>query len=275
LNGVQTALDGPNLPLTGAPGGAKTPLVGDRLTALIDAEAELLLNQLTTADGHALAGWDVQKGAATSTDDTLDAHAAAVRGLLAAYLATGNTAYRARAEAVFTRMDDTFYSPGGLIYTATPGATTVSYTPRRFAILEAALRDMYELVGARPGHAALGQLLQDRLGRLIKLVLNGWDDLNGDAIVDYATECLTLGPAPGLGSGMAPIGRGGLQMAERALSGELGSRCDSIDPNACADAGFGATRLYTPDREQDCVPEISAVQLPAALANQITFKIGQ
>ncbi len=43
----------PACPLTGAPGGAGTP-VSDRLDALIDAEAQLLLNSLTTADGHAL-----------------------------------------------------------------------------------------------------------------------------------------------------------------------------------------------------------------------------
>ncbi len=214
-------------------------------------------------------------GATTSTDDTLDAHTAAIRGLLAAYLATGDTTYRARAEAVFTRMDSVFYSPSGLIYTATPGATSVPYTPMRFAVLEAALRDLYELVGAKPGNAALGATLQNRIARLIKLVLNGWDDLNGDGLVEYNTECITLGPVPGFGNGVVNVGRGGLQMAERALSGELGSLCDTISVAACVAAGFPATRMYTPDRDMDCVPEISAVELPAALANQITFQIGQ
>jgi hypothetical protein len=273
--GLMTVLDDPSLPLTGAPGGKPRTLVSDRLDALIDAEARLLRDELTTADGHALAGWDVRQGKAASTDDTLDAHTAAIRGLLAAYLATGNSTYRDRARAVFTRMDQVFYDPAGLIYVATPGATTVSYTPRRFALLEGALRDVYQLVGNQPGQAALGELLQDRIARLIKLVLNGWDDLNGDGHVDYRTECITIGPVPGFGMGVVSVGRGGLQMAERALSGELGSACDSIDPATCVDGGFGATRLYTPDRENDCVPEISAAQLPAALANQITFQIGK
>ncbi|HVM68155.1 MAG TPA: hypothetical protein VMU14_24975, partial [Acidimicrobiales bacterium] len=227
------------------------------------------------ADGHALPGWDVVKGMPTSTDDTLDAHAAAIRGLLAAYLSTGDVSYRDRAKAVFTRMDQVFYDQGGLVYVTTPGAKTVSYTPVRFAVLEGALRDMYELVGNQPGEAALGKLLQSRISRLVKLVLNGWDDLNGDGFIDYQTECITIGPVPGFGMGVVTVGRGGLQMAERALSGELGSVCDSIDPAVCADAGFGATRTYTPDREKDCVPEISAAQLPAALANQITFQIGK
>jgi hypothetical protein len=246
--------------------------VSDRLAALIDGESQLLLNSLTTEDGHAYAGWDVKKMAATSTDDSLDSYTAAIRGLLAAYLASGNTAYRDRAKAVFTRMDQVFYDPGGLIYVATPGAKTVAYTPMRFAVLEGSLRDMYELVGAQPGEAALGKLLQNRIGRLIKLVLNGWDDLNGDNLVDYSTECITQGVVPGWGQGVATVGRGGLQMAERALSGELGSVCDSISEAACGDAG--GYEQYTPDRDHDCVPEISAAQLPSALANQITFQIG-
>jgi hypothetical protein len=39
------------------------------------------------------------------------------------------------------------------------------------------------------------------------------------------------------------------------------------------DAGqpFG---LFNPDRENDCVPNIAAAQLPSALANSVTFQIG-
>src|SRR5262249_23613282 len=163
----------------------------------------------------AFAGWDVGKGMPTSTDDTLDAHTAAIRGLLSAYLSTGDTTYRDRAKAVFNRMDQVFYDQAGLIYVATPGAKTVSYTPKRFAVLEGALRDMYELVGNQPGQAALGALLEKRIARLIKLVLNGWDDLNGDQMVEYPGECINVGPAPGFGGGQVPIPRGGLQMGER------------------------------------------------------------
>jgi hypothetical protein len=35
----------------------------------------------------------------------------------------------------------------------------------------------------------------------------------------------------------------------------------------------GVPRIVTTDREQDCVPEVSAVGLPAALANSITFTL--
>ncbi len=98
--GYQTLLDTTLLPLTGVPGGAGTTLY-DRLTTLIDAESQLLMNSLTTADGHAYAGWDVSASATTSTDDSLDSYTAAIRGLLAAYLCTSDVSYRTRAQAVF------------------------------------------------------------------------------------------------------------------------------------------------------------------------------
>jgi hypothetical protein len=52
-------------------------------------------------------------------------------------------------------------------------------------------------------------------------------------------------------------------MAERTLSGDTGS-----GPNA-PDGG----RTIATDREHDCVPEISAVGLPSALANSVTFTL--
>jgi len=117
-------------------------------------------------------------------------------------------------------------------------------------------------------------LLEVRIARLIKLVLNGWDDMNGDGLIQYDAECITAVPYSGASLGLDKLGHGGLQMAERALSGELGSVCDQLDPAACMAAGLSPVRQYTPDRDHDCVPEVSQVKLPAALANQITFQIG-
>ena len=88
-----------------------------------------------------------------------------------------------------------------------------------------------------------------------KLVLNGWDDRNGNQLVDYPSECVQV---------VDGLPRGGLQMAERTLSGETGSA------NTAFDAG---PRVIATDRESDCVPEISAAGLPSALADSITFQI--
>lgn len=235
-------------------GTAFTELARDRLRG----HAELLLEQLTTADGRAFASWDVA-AAAASGDDTLDAHAAAIRGLFAAYLATGDTRYRERARAVFDRMQAVFFDADARLYVATPAPVdAVQYTPLRFALVQSALRDMYELVAVRPGEQQLATTLEDQLARLDKLVLNGWDDRDGDRLVAWPDECANV---------VDGLPRGGLQMAERALTGEIGSFNEQPLP--------GEPRVATADREHDCVPEIDDAHLPAALAAAVTFQLAR
>jgi hypothetical protein len=236
---------------------------GARLDALIAALASAFYDKLTIADGHAYGGWNLATSAPTDGGTNLDAHTAAIRGLLVAYLATGETKYRDRALSVFQRLDGVFYDPNARVYRATQGDTssTVTFTPRRFGILQGALRDTYELVALLPGNSALASLLEDRVARLDKLVLNGWDDRDQDQTVEWPDECAHLGTGP---DGQ-PLGLGGLQMAERVLSGESGSLADK--------PGDGGARVATTDREHDCVPEISAAGLPSALASSVTFTI--
>lgn len=214
----------------------------DRIEALLRREAELLYAHVTDEHGHAWASWDVVAG--TGEGETLDGYAAAVRGLFAAYLATGDTRYRARAVAVFDRLEAQFYDRDARLYMPV-GADDVEYTPLRFALVQAALRDMYELVARRPGGEARMPVLEDRIARLDKLVLNGWDDRNGNRIVDYPGECVNVAGG---------IPRGGLQAAERTLTGEVG----------------GAV-----DRDRDCVPEIDDAHLPAGLVDSITFHVSR
>ena len=122
--------------------------VSARITALIGAQGDLFYQHLTTADGHAFLNYDVQAGAPTDLSDALDAHTAAVRALFQAYLATGDTKYRDRAVAVYTRMDSEFYDPDARLYGSSPApVSTVTFTPQRFGLLQADLRDMINLVG--------------------------------------------------------------------------------------------------------------------------------
>jgi hypothetical protein len=235
-----------------------------RLDALIESLSGIFYDQLTTADGHAYGGWNVAADAATDDGTNLDAHSAAIRGLLVAYLATGQTRYRDRAYAVFQRLDGAFYDVQARVYRPTPGDTsaTLTFTPRRFGILQGALRDTYELIALLPGNSTLATLIEDRVARLDKLVLNGWDDRNQNELVDWPEECAHQGTGPD----KLPLGLGGLQMAERVLSGESGSLADKP-------GGDAGARVIATDREHDCVPEISAVGLPSALANSVTFTI--
>ena len=243
------------------PGDAALTFSG-RIVQQIRAHAQLLYDHLTDPSGRAWRGWDTAANAPVDDADTLDAHTAAIRGLFAAYLATGDVRYRDRAIAVFDRMDAVFYDRDARIYSVTPAAVLstvdndVEYTPLRFALVQSALRDMYELVATRPGGEARVPVLEDRLARLDKLVLDGWDDRNGNRLNEWPAECVNV---------VDDLPRGGLQMAERTLTGEIGTLQAPLLP--------GETRIATSDREHDCVPEIDDAHLPAALADSITFHL--
>jgi len=247
-----------------------------RVKAMLVAQGDLLYDHLTDATGRAYSGWDVSKSAPIDQNDTLDAHTAAIRGLFATYLATDDVKYRDRAMAVYDRLDQVFYDQDARIYSPGPApmndveykplnvAQATSPTVASFALLQSALRDVYELVAARPGGESLEPVLEERVGRLNKLVLNGWDDRNYNRLVDWPGECVNVQGTDGQGQ---PLPRGGLQMAERTLTGESGSVEEQIP--------LGGTRTVTSDREHDCVPEIDDAELPAALADDITFHIAR
>lgn len=248
---VSTPLDAP--PIAG--GVTVTTVLNESIRSL----AALFYDRLTDGSGRAFAGWDLAAGTPTSAADLLDAHTAAVRALLVAYLATGETRFRDRALAVFGRVEARFYDPTARVYrtVADDRSATVTYTPLRFGLLQAMLRDVYELIATTPAHADLAPRIESRVGRLNKLVLNGWDDRDRDERVDWPGECAQV-------EGGLP--RGGLQMAERTLTGETGSLVDVVQ---------SGPRIRTTDRERDCVPEISAAGLPAALAASVTFQVGE
>jgi hypothetical protein len=170
--------------------------------------------------------------------------------------------YRERALRVWQRLESAFYDEGARIYRPVAGdrALKVTFTPRRFGLLQAALRDTYELIALLPANKPMRDVIEDRVGRLNKLVLNGWDDRDRDGRVQWPSECAHLG----MGPDGVPLGLGGLQMAERTLTGESGAL---PDPDA------DGNRVIVADREHDCVPEISAVGLPSALASSITFTL--
>jgi hypothetical protein len=111
----------------------------------------------------------------------------------------------------------------------------LKYTPIRFGLLEAALRQYYKLVASAPSRQAEGVALLQQLKRTFKLVVNRWNDQNQNDRVDYPQECTGAG----------------LEMGERVLTGELGHRADQGD------------------RDKDCVKEISFVTSPAALGAEL------
>jgi hypothetical protein len=226
-----TKLD--SVPFNGAP----APL-GARARALITAQADFLVAKLIGSDGAVANSFDVSTGTADASPTRLESEAAVIRGLLDAYLATSNVKYRDAAVKVYGDLDKRFWMSDVRAYRTTAGVDDpLTYTPIVHAALQGALRQYWKLVASRPGSEQLGAELLERVQRENKLVLNGWDDANGDNLVQYPKECTGAG----------------LQMGERALTGELGHAEDG------------------PDRDHDCVKEVSVAKLPSALGGQLVL----
>ncbi len=230
--GVPTALD--RAPLGGAP----APLPA-RMTQLIRAQADFIVAKLVAADGSVANSYDLAAGKPDGAPTRLESEASVIRGLLDAYLATGDTKYRGAAMRVYADLDKRFWMRDVRAFRTTAGVSdTLTWSPLVFGTIQGALRQYWKIVGRRPGNEQLAAEILERVQRTNKLVLNGWDDANADNKLQYPQECTGAG----------------LQMAERALTGELSHPADG------------------PDRDHDCVKEIGAAKLPAALAGQIVLK---
>jgi hypothetical protein len=224
----QTKLDG--APFQGA--------FGARVVALIRAQADFLSNKLLHEDGLADNGYDVAAGSPDSSPTTLEAQASAIRGLLEAYLATSEERYRQRAAEAYAALEKQFWMDDVRLFRTTLGESSrMIYSPRSFGALHGALRQYWKLVANRPGQEQAAEAVLARIERGMKLVVNGWDDVNQDGMVQ-PNECLS----------------GRLQMAERALTGDF---------SIAADQG---------DRDHDCVPDIATKGLPAALAAELLIE---
>ncbi len=230
--GAPTALDA--APLAGAP----APLPA-RMLQLIRAEADFLAGTLLDESGAAANGYDLAAGQRDPSPTKLESQAAAVRGLLEAYLATSDVKYRQAAERAWNDLDRRFWMKDVRAFRTTAGVDdTLTWTPLAFGTIQGAMRQYWKLVGRRPGNERLASEILERVQRTNKLVANGWDDANADNLVQYPGECTGAG----------------LQMAERALTGELSHPEDKGD------------------RDHDCVREISLAKLPSALAGEIVLK---
>ncbi|MFO0756805.1 MAG: hypothetical protein U0359_09950 [Byssovorax sp.] len=213
--------------------------VAARLVALIKAEADFISTKLLDADGVATNSIDLKTGARDGAALTVEAQAAAIRGLLEAYVATSDQSYRNRAIQAYAALESKFWMDDVSLYRTTADESmTMKYTSLRMAALQGALRQYYKLVASTPGQEDEAKKVLDRVLSLNKRVLNGWNDLNKDGVVQQPDECMGAR----------------LQMAERALTGEF---------SIAADNG---------DRDHDCVPDIATEKLPATLAAEIVIE---
>jgi hypothetical protein len=222
-------------------GGA--PLFSQRVRQVFLTNAAFVRDVLTQPDGTVANSATIAGGVATPSTDptTIDSQTAAARALTEAFLMTGDSTYGARAQAVIRQLATSFYSaPARMYREQANGPDQIHMTPERFAWLESALRETYKSLYIVGDPALDRTVLEDRIERVLKLYLNGWDDLNGDQVIDQPQECLA----------------GRMQMAEQALTGELGRD------------GLGRP---TADRDGDCVIELAHAQKASVQASEVLF----
>jgi hypothetical protein len=226
------------------PGGGTPPSFSARVREVFSKNASFMLSTLTKSDGSVVNGATLSGGVATplATPATLDTQAAALRALIVGYLATSDASYFARAQAVARHLiGPAFYSAPARMYRgAEGGPDDVVMTPSMFAWLQSSLRETYKALFVAGDPALDRSVLEDRIARINKLYLNGWDDLNGDQSVQKKTECLA----------------GRLQQAEQALTGEFGRNSSGI---------------AVADRDSDCVLELAHALTASTLAAQVHF----
>lgn len=235
------------VPLHPAGGDAgATAAFSPRVRQVLLTQAQFVRDVLMRADGTVANGATLAGGTWTaSTDPTLlESQGAALRVLAEAWFLTHDTTYRDAGRAAARTLLTTFWSdPARMFRAQAGGADDVVMTPERFAWLQQALRETYEALWI-PDDALLDRgVLEDRIARTNKLFLNGWDDLDGNQVVDLSTECLEAR----------------MQMGEQALTGEIGT------------TNNGVLQQSEPDRDSDCVKNIATAQVGSVLASQVHF----
>ncbi len=106
----------------------------------ITAQANFIVNNLYDGSGRFYNSYEIGTGSDNSAT-TVEAQAAATRGLIAAYEVTGNENFKNAASAGYDYLINNFYIPAQKAFRTSDGANTALYTPLNFAAISGALRE--------------------------------------------------------------------------------------------------------------------------------------
>jgi hypothetical protein len=118
---------------------AGTPLQTMADDALV-AQANYIIAKFKDANGGFYNSYDIDNGASAS-NKTLAANGALIKGLYAAYNATGNMTYLNEASSAYNYLINNFYMPSLMIFKTTMNEMEAVYTPWNLAILSGVLRE--------------------------------------------------------------------------------------------------------------------------------------
>lgn len=165
-----------------------------RALDLIKAQADFILTKLVGKDGLVSDTYEIGKGASASK--SLATQFATVRGLSAAFKATGDEKYRKAARAIYAAVDSKMFDKATGAFAEQPGKPTV-YTPWTNAAVSAGLREAMETLRNQEGEkdAALDLAnLTSRYETWFRTVINGgaqmaeWLGDSGENIVEGDTS---------------------------------------------------------------------------------------
>ena len=178
-----------------------------RIEKMLRAQADFLVRRLLDpVDGRAWDGWELGQGRLGSRDN-LVTQFAAIDGLLAAYGALDEPAYRARALDLSTLVEREFLIPELDIFRTTRGSGRITWTPAVTAWMAAALRAI-AVEGLYPGAADLLGRVQPALFSRLQLLLaeaEATGEALGDGNIDSDGDGIPETTMAGGGHGTAPI----------------------------------------------------------------------
>ncbi|MEX6505487.1 hypothetical protein [Jiella sp. M17.18] len=134
---------------------------GKRAKALIKAEADFIVSKLVGKDGLVADSYDI--GAGASDQHSLGTQFAAIRGLSAAFVSTGDETYRTAARSIYDAVETHMFDEALGIFSPNPGKD-FSVTPWTAGAVDGGLRELLQTLHNKEGesdpHLTLANLTQ-------------------------------------------------------------------------------------------------------------------
>ncbi len=175
---------------------AGTPLESAAENAL-NAQVNFMITKLQDTNGGFYNSYTIGSGA-DSEAKTAVSQAATARGLYAAYVKTGTTAYLDAANAAYQYLIDNYYVETEMAFRTEEGATTAVYSPFNFAVIAGALREAH-LVGNHTDGATIYTRFFKKVANVMQLsegeaTGETGSDSDGDGIPFIPEQDETLPP---------------------------------------------------------------------------------
>ncbi|MGF1721193.1 hypothetical protein L4D20_14235 [Vibrio kyushuensis] len=152
----------------------KSP-AGKQALSMITAQADFIINSLVSKNGLVVDGAQLGKGVKIQKGQSLDAQFAAIRGLVAAFLATEDVKYKQAARSIYLAVEKNMFDAKINTWAAKPGKATV-HTPYTAAAISGGLREAILHLKNEEGEnepALELEALTDRYVSWFKGVING------------------------------------------------------------------------------------------------------